>query len=116
MICAETEVSGSGTVLGALRIAVPLIVVPNPSLLDNHQEELAEAMAGQGYAIHGHLKSVLTAWRLGRRLTGGNSNLSSAIKQSEKLRKKPSSWPPKSSGGDGRGLIGIMDDEMGFVD
>ena len=47
---------GSGSILDALRIAVPLIVVPNPSLLDNHQVELAEELAAQGYVIHGHLE------------------------------------------------------------
>ena len=47
---------GSGSILAALRIAVPLVVVPNPTLLDNHQVELAEALAEQGYVIHGHLK------------------------------------------------------------
>jgi len=47
---------GSGSILDALRIALPLIVVPNPSLLDNHQEELAEELARQGYVVHGHLK------------------------------------------------------------
>ena len=55
---AEIKCEGSGSVLDALRLAVPLVVVPNPSLLDNHQEELAEEMARQGYAIHGHLESV----------------------------------------------------------
>ena len=49
--------SGSGSILDALRIAVPLIVVPNPALLDNHQEELAEELAKQGYVIHGNLQS-----------------------------------------------------------
>lgn len=48
--------TGSGSILDALRIAVPIIVVPNPELLDNHQEELAEELAIQGYVIHGHLK------------------------------------------------------------
>ncbi|KAL9131277.1 MAG: hypothetical protein Q9217_000765 [Psora testacea] len=90
---------GSGSVLGALRIAVPLIVVPNPNLLDNHQEELAEAMAEQGYAIHGRL-----------------DDLPSAIPKSEELRRRSFPWPPKSDSGDGRGLLAIMDDEMGFVD
>ena len=33
-------------------------MVPNPSLLDNHQEELAEEMAAQGYAVHGDLEFV----------------------------------------------------------
>ncbi len=47
---------GSGSILDALRITAPLIVVPNPSLLDNHQEELAEELARQGYVVQGHLK------------------------------------------------------------
>lgn len=47
---------GSGTILDALRISVPLIVVPNAELLDNHQVELAEALAEQEYVIHGTLE------------------------------------------------------------
>ncbi|KAK8906095.1 hypothetical protein QC760_005989 [Botrytis cinerea] len=41
--------AGSGTILDALRIGVPLIVVPNTSLLDNHQVELADELERQGY-------------------------------------------------------------------
>lgn len=47
---------GSGSILDALRIAVPIIVVPNPDLLDNHQVELAEELARQGYVVHGRLE------------------------------------------------------------
>ena len=49
---------GSGSILDALRINVPLIVVPNPHLLDNHQVELAEELARQGYVTYGKLESV----------------------------------------------------------
>ncbi|KAL0947049.1 hypothetical protein HGRIS_013191 [Hohenbuehelia grisea] len=41
--------AGSGTILDVLRTGKPLIVVPNPTLLDNHQEELASVLYGQGY-------------------------------------------------------------------
>ena len=48
--------TGSGTILDALRLSVPLIVVPNEELLDNHQVELAEALAEQGYVVHGRIE------------------------------------------------------------
>jgi len=41
--------AGSGTILDVLRLRKPLIVVPNPSLLDNHQQELADALADLGH-------------------------------------------------------------------
>ena len=39
-----------------MRVGVPLIVVPNADLLHNHQVELAEELAKQGYVIHGKLE------------------------------------------------------------
>ncbi|KAI0725163.1 glycosyl transferase [Fomitopsis betulina] len=47
--------AGSGTILDVLRLNKPLIVVPNSSLLDNHQQELADALADLG-----HLKTCTT--------------------------------------------------------
>ncbi|KAL8827357.1 MAG: hypothetical protein Q9191_003229 [Dirinaria sp. TL-2023a] len=93
--------AGSGSILDALRISVPLIVVPNPSLLDNHQIELAEELSAQGYVVHGRL-----------------DDLPVALRQSEELGEKQKSWPPSINEHDpsGRGLAGVMDDEMGFVD
>ncbi|KAH9966594.1 glycosyltransferase 28 [Russula dissimulans] len=42
--------AGSGTVLDVLRRGKPLIIVPNPTLLDNHQEDMAHAMEVLGHA------------------------------------------------------------------
>ena len=52
---------GTGSILDALRISVPLIVVPNSTLLDNHQVELAEELARQHYVVHGSLEWVINS-------------------------------------------------------
>ncbi|KAL9013882.1 MAG: hypothetical protein Q9173_001459 [Seirophora scorigena] len=93
--------AGSGSILDALRIRVPLIVVPNTSLLNNHQVELAEELAKQGYLVHGRL-----------------DDLPAALRASEAHRKKLQAWPPNNRGADpsGRGFAGVMDEEMGFYD
>jgi beta-1,4-N-acetylglucosaminyltransferase len=48
--------AGSGSILEALRYQIPLVVVPNTALLDNHQEELAVAMEKQNYVLRGDVK------------------------------------------------------------
>jgi beta-1,4-N-acetylglucosaminyltransferase len=48
--------AGSGSIVDALRVSVPLIVVPNTELLHNHQMELAEVLAEQNYVVHGNLE------------------------------------------------------------
>ena len=93
--------AGSGTVLDALRISVPLIVVPNAELLDNHQVELAEALAEQEYVVYGKLESLVQT-----------------LKDAEMLRDRHNAWPPVNSGvhRQARGLTGVMDEEIGFLD
>jgi len=95
--------AGSGTILDALRLGLPLIVVPNPSLLDNHQVDLAEALAEQEYVVHGRL-----------------SDLPAALADAEVLRKRQREWPPPNSGvhrqAPSMGLAGILDEEMGWLD
>ncbi|KZT42080.1 glycosyltransferase family 1 protein, partial [Sistotremastrum suecicum HHB10207 ss-3] len=41
--------AGSGTILDVLRLHKPMIVVPNTSLLHNHQQELASVLDSQQY-------------------------------------------------------------------
>ena len=53
---ADSAEPGSGSILEALRIGVPLIVVPNTDLLHNHQVELAEELAKQDYVIYGKIR------------------------------------------------------------
>ena len=93
--------AGSGTVLDAMRAGVPLIVVPNEGLLHNHQEELAMELSKQEYVVHGKL-----------------NDLAAAIPEIEELRTRMRHWPPVNSAEDKypRGLAGVMDDEMGWVD
>lgn len=41
-----------GEVLG---IGAPLVVVANPTLMDNHQLELAESLEEQNLVVHGRI-------------------------------------------------------------
>ncbi|KAG6881975.1 hypothetical protein C0992_013029 [Termitomyces sp. T32_za158] len=41
--------AGSGTILDVLRLGKPLLTVVNTTLLDNHQQELASALAELGH-------------------------------------------------------------------
>ncbi|EGR52593.1 glycosyltransferase family 1 [Trichoderma reesei QM6a] len=43
--------AGTGTILDAWKVGLPVIVVPNETLLDNHQAEMAKHLAKEGYAI-----------------------------------------------------------------
>ncbi|KAL1918013.1 uncharacterized protein VTP21DRAFT_3279 [Calcarisporiella thermophila] len=43
--------AGSGSILEALRLSKPLIVVINSRLMDNHQAELAHEMERAGYLV-----------------------------------------------------------------
>lgn len=92
---------GSGTILDALRISVPIIVVPNSELLDNHQVELAEALAEQEYVVHGRL-----------------DELASALEQASVLARRHKTWPPVNSGvhREVKSLKNVLDHEMGYLD
>lgn len=93
--------AGSGTILAALRFQVPLIVVPNTALLDNHQEELAVAMERANYVIHGNVE-----------------DLAPAIKASEDFRTKMTQFPPITAGKHrhNKTFANIMDETVGFTD
>ncbi|KAJ8078683.1 N-acetylglucosaminyldiphosphodolichol N-acetylglucosaminyltransferase catalytic subunit alg13 [Marasmius tenuissimus] len=83
--------AGSGTILDVLRLGKPLIVVPNSTLLDNHQQELAAALEEMN-----HL-------RISR-----ISDLAKTIEQFDP--QSLASFPPF----DGSKFRDILDEEMGF--
>ncbi|EWZ37611.1 beta-1,4-N-acetylglucosaminyltransferase [Fusarium oxysporum Fo47] len=43
--------AGTGTILDAWKMGLPLIVVPNIQLLNDHQTEMAKYLSKEGYAI-----------------------------------------------------------------
>ncbi|OJD22526.1 hypothetical protein ACJ73_06126 [Blastomyces percursus] len=92
--------AGSGTILEVLRLGIPLMVVPNPQLLHNHQDELAKQLAVSGYVIYGKL-----------------GNLAESMAGSEAFRQRMHGWPPSINQAHARkSLAGVMEDELGFVD
>ncbi|KAF1986237.1 glycosyltransferase family 1 protein [Aulographum hederae CBS 113979] len=93
--------AGSGSVLDALRVGVPVIVVPNPELLDDHQTQLAEALAKQDYVVHGKL-----------------DDMTGALREIDVLMWRLKDWPPVNSGvhRHAQGVEGIADEEVGYLD
>lgn len=55
-----TVYTGAGTILEGMRLGLALVVVPNSSLLDNHQDELAEELELQGYATRSDTRLATT--------------------------------------------------------
>ncbi|KFY08460.1 hypothetical protein V492_06212 [Pseudogymnoascus sp. VKM F-4246] len=87
--------AGAGTALDALRLSIPLILVPNPALLDNHQLELAKELDMMGYAVHGRLE-----------------DLSAALKKSEERSLKE--WNDTVGGGQRGNLMDVVGSELGY--
>ncbi|PNH10077.1 UDP-N-acetylglucosamine transferase subunit ALG13 [Tetrabaena socialis] len=55
--------AGSGSIFETLTAGVPLIVVPNPLLMDNHQVELGEQLAALGHLVSATPDELLDAVR-----------------------------------------------------
>ncbi|KAE8445318.1 hypothetical protein EG329_013556 [Mollisiaceae sp. DMI_Dod_QoI] len=56
--------AGAGTVMDAMRLGLSMVVVPNTSLLDNHQDELALELDAQNYATRSDIPGLANAIRL----------------------------------------------------
>ncbi|KAI1778259.1 glycosyltransferase family 1 protein [Hypoxylon cercidicola] len=53
--------AGSGSILDALDCNTSLVAVPNTSLMDNHQSEIAVEMERQGFLVQGKIGSLTDA-------------------------------------------------------
>eukprot|EP00878_Enallax_costatus_P004757 GHUV01005007.1.p1 GENE.GHUV01005007.1~~GHUV01005007.1.p1 ORF type:complete len:184 (+),score=62.05 GHUV01005007.1:120-671(+) len=82
--------AGSGSIFETLTAGKPLIVVPNPLLMDNHQAELGEHLA--------NMKAVVCA---------APEQLLSAVQELDIAQLKP--FPAKSA----CGIVDSIDDFMG---
>ncbi|CZR60357.1 related to ALG13 Essential protein required for the second step of dolichyl-linked oligosaccharide synthesis [Phialocephala subalpina] len=56
--------AGAGTVMDAMRLGLAMIVVANPALLDNHQDELAQELEDQNYATRSDVDGLAKAIRV----------------------------------------------------
>jgi beta-1,4-N-acetylglucosaminyltransferase len=94
--------AGTGTILDAWRLGVPLIVIPNKGLLDDHQTEMAKHLAQEGYATMSD---------------GSQSDLQGAIHKSELLREdNRSRWPPHDVGAPKNSAVRLWEIAPGEVE
>ena len=100
-----------------MRLGIPLVVVPNPSLKDNHQKELANELQKQGYVIASNVKyDFIFCFVSHALLTGLARDVSKAVDQAEDLRSRLLTWPPARKARERPTLEQVMSDELGFVD
>ena len=99
------HVVGSGSVLEALHLRKLLVVVPNASLMDNHQVEVAQALSDQGYLFQSSPKYISFNFML---------NLCSDLpKTLAALKDRPQPRPFPASGN--KRFAQILDKELGLV-
>lgn len=95
-------------------------MVPNPTLQDNHQEELAGVLQDEGYAIWGHYRySILPRrWLTSSGLLTIHRQLPATLDRAEILRTKMLSWPPVHGKQERQpqDLAGVVSEEMGYLD
>ncbi|THH07298.1 hypothetical protein EW145_g3483 [Phellinidium pouzarii] len=72
--------AGSGSIIDVLRLEKPLIVVPNPSLLDNHQVDLASELDKLGYV------KASTTWGLAEDIRSFESSCLQPFPQMDRSR------------------------------
>ncbi|KAM0429363.1 hypothetical protein ACHAPT_006581 [Fusarium lateritium] len=93
--------AGTGTILDAWKLGLPIIVVPNTQLLDDHQTEMAKHLSKEGYAIMS---------------TSSVDDLQEAVQKVELLwEDNKSRWPPNKVPSQGNGRRSLWDLAPGEV-
>ena len=104
---------GSGTILSALSRRKPLLVVPNPTLAENHQQEVADMIAKnkQNVAVCQvkDLSKVLQHLQDPREALQRQQMLQQQQRQQQQQQGSQSTGPP------GQRFASIMDETMGFT-
>jgi beta-1,4-N-acetylglucosaminyltransferase len=54
---------GAGTIMEALKLGKPLLVVVNDSLMQNHQTDLAQALSDRGFLVMSGVSNFLNVFR-----------------------------------------------------
>ena len=98
-----------------MRLSLPIIVVPNVALLDNHQEELADELERQGYVTKATPRYYFPSSSISSipKLTSHSTLASAICTASEKAKQPrvPRSDQPRSLPG---GLASIADALAGY--
>ncbi|WWC60790.1 uncharacterized protein I303_103366 [Kwoniella dejecticola CBS 10117] len=99
--------AGSGSILTALRMTPPkkLLVVPNESLMDNHQAELANKMSEEGYLMLSNVEDLANTLPS---FLNPNPHLDVDVKKEDEERFKL--FPQMDRGR----FKSILDDTMGY--
>ncbi|KAK7220607.1 hypothetical protein V2G26_008610 [Clonostachys chloroleuca] len=87
--------AGTGTILDAWKLGLPIIVVPNTDLLDDHQSEMAHYLADEGYATQSSTDL---------------EDLQSAIDKSSRLwEENKNRWQPHSTSSQAHARISLWE-------
>lgn len=76
-------------------------MIPNTTLLDNHQVELAEELERQDYVVHGSVDK--------------SDGLTKAVARCESWKDARKDWAAVNCGQGSKSLQGVLDEELGFA-
>uniref|UniRef100_A0A8H7NG28 UDP-N-acetylglucosamine transferase subunit ALG13 n=1 Tax=Bionectria ochroleuca TaxID=29856 RepID=A0A8H7NG28_BIOOC len=109
--------AGTGTILDAWKLGLPIIVVPNTDLLDDHQSEMARYLADEGYATQSStdLEDLQGAIDKSSRLWEENKNRWQPHSTSSQAHARISLWEISLKKFEGRKILRWFMIRIGFL-